>query len=233
MSNDATLLQGQSMVTFEADGWTGSGYIAIPERGHGPGVLVLHAWWGLNPFFRDVCDRLAREGFVALAPDLYAGKTAATIDEAKALLEQRDLDRMKATANGALAYLREHPAMRGSAAGALGFSMGGAWAIFLSSLAPEDIAAVVIFYGSEGADFTAARAAYLGHYAEDDEWEPLDEVRKMETAMRTAGREVTVHLYPGTQHWFFEANRPEYDRDAAELAWQRTCEFLRDRLQII
>ncbi len=108
--------------------------------------------------------------------------------------------------------------------------MGGAWALLLSSLKPQDMAAVVVFYGSGQADFATARAAYLGHYAEDDEWEPLEGVRQMEADMRAAGREVTFYTYPGTRHWFFEANRPEYDAAAATLAWQRTCGFLRDHL---
>jgi carboxymethylenebutenolidase len=218
------------MVTFEAEGRTGAGYMALPEQGSGAGVLVLHAWWGLAPFFRDLCDRLAREGFVALAPDLYGGKTASTIDEAKSLIEQRDFEKMRAAATGALAYLRGHSAVRGPAVGALGFSMGAAWTIFLSSLAPEAIAAAVIFYGTEETDFAASRAAYLGHFGEDDEWEPLDGVRAMEREMRAAGREAEFYIYPGAKHWFFETNRPEYDAAAADLAWQRTCDFLRQRL---
>jgi carboxymethylenebutenolidase len=218
------------MVTFDAGARTGSGYLAVPERGYGPGVLVFHAWWGLNEFFKQLCDRLAREGYVALAPDLYYGRVAATIDQANTLLEQRDFEAMRAAAVGALAFLRQHPAVRGAALGALGCSMGGSWAIFLSTLAPQDIAAVAVFYGSEGADFSAARAAYIGHYAEGDEWEPIDEVRQMEADMRAAGREVTIHIYPGVQHWFFETNRPEYAQVAAELAWQRTCAFLAARL---
>jgi carboxymethylenebutenolidase len=223
-------MKGAAMVTFEAGDQTGMGYLALPEQSQGPGVLVLHAWWGLTPFFQGLCDQLAREGFVALAPDLYHGKTAATIDEAKALIEQRDFELMQATATGALAYLRGHPATRGGPLGALGFSMGGAWAIFLASLRPEDVAAVVLFYGSEGADFGAARAAYLGHFAEDDEWEPLDGVRAMETDIRSAGREILLYTYPGARHWFFESDRPEYDERAASLAWQRTLEFLREHL---
>jgi carboxymethylenebutenolidase len=218
------------MISFEADSRTGIGYLALPQHGYGPGVLVFHAWWGLKPFFKEVCDRLAAEGFVALAPDLYQGKTAVTIEEAQALLDQRDFELMRATATGALAYLRGHAATRGGAAGTLGFSMGGAWAIFLSSLAPEDIAAAVIFYGSESANFSAARAAYLGHYAEDDEWEPLDGVQQMEADMRAAGRDVTIYVYPDVKHWFFESDRPEYDREAAELAWRRTLDFLREHL---
>jgi len=137
------------MVTFSAGDRTGTGCLALPARKLGPGVLVLHAWWGLTQIFKDVCDRLAREGFVALAPDLYQGKTAVTIDQAQDLLEQRDVERMQAVAAGALAYLRAHPSARGDAVGTLGFSMGGAWAVFLSSLAPDIVAAAVTFYGSE------------------------------------------------------------------------------------
>ena len=215
------------MITFAAGDRTGTGYLALPAQQHGPGVMVLHAWWGLNPFFHELCDRLARAGFVAFAPDLYQGRIAATIDEAKALLDQRDFEAMQAIAGGALAYFRAHPAVRGDGVGALGCSMGAAWAAELASAAPADIQAVVLSYGVVDADFAQARAAYLGHFAEDDEWEPLDGVRQMEADLRAAGRAVTLHLYPGAQHWFFETNRPEYDAQAAELAWRRTIEFLR------
>ncbi|HET9221812.1 MAG TPA: dienelactone hydrolase family protein [Roseiflexaceae bacterium] len=218
------------MVTFEAGDQTGTGYLAIPERGHGPGVLVLHAWWGLKPFFTTVCDQLASAGFVALAPDLYQGRTAATVEEAEALLKQRDFELMQATATGALAYLRGHSAARGAAAGTIGFSMGAAWALELASAAPQDIAAAVLFYGVSDSDFGVARAAYLGHFAEEDEWEPLDGVRQMESDMRAAGRDVTIYIYPGVKHWFVEADRPEYNPEAAELAWQRTLDFLNKQL---
>ena len=219
------------MVTFAAGDRTGTGYLALPDQGHGSGVMVLHAWWGLNPFFQELCDRLARAGFVAFAPDLYQGRTAATIDEAQALLDQRDSEAMQAIAAGALAYFRAHPAVRGDGVAVLGFSMGAAWATEMASVAPAEIAAVVLFYGTEAADFTKARAAYLGHFAQDDEWEPLDGVRQMEADLGAAGRQVTFHFYPGAQHWFFETNRPEYDAQAAELAWQRTVEFLQKQLQ--
>jgi carboxymethylenebutenolidase len=218
------------MITFPAGDRSGSGYLALPESGSGPGVLVFHAWWGLNDFFKRACDQLAGAGFVAFAPDLYQGRTAATIEEAKALLGQRDSEAMEAIAAGALAYFRAHTALRGQGVAALGCSMGAAWATLMASAAPADIAAVVLFYGSEAADFGAARAAYLGHFAEQDEWEPLDGVRQMEDDLRAAGREVTFHIYPSAQHWFIETDRPEYDAEAAELAWQRTIEFLRERI---
>jgi carboxymethylenebutenolidase len=220
-----------ALIDFPAGGETGTAYLALPKQGHGPGVLVLHAWWGLTPVFHAACDRLADAGFVAFAPDLYFGKTAATIEEAQQLIEQRDFERMHTTAIAALGYLRAHSAVSGDAIATLGFSMGAAWSIFLASERPDDVAATVLFYGSEGAEFSAARAAYLGHFAEDDEWEPLDGVRQMEADMRAAGREVTFYTYPGTRHWFAEPNRPEYDRAAAELAWQRTIAFLDKQLE--
>src|SRR5260221_8539127 len=165
---------------FQTAGNIATGYIAIPERGEGPGVLVLHAWWGLNNFFKDLCERLAQEGFVAVAPDLYDGTTASTIDEAKQLLSTLNFEETRAKVISAAGYVRDHPAVRGKGIGAIGFSLGGAWALLLSSFMPEDVVAVVVFYGSEAADFTAARAAYLGHFAGNDEWEPLEGIRQME-----------------------------------------------------
>jgi carboxymethylenebutenolidase len=220
-----------NIMEFQTAGNTATGYIAIPERGEGPGVLVLHAWWGLNDFFKNLCERLAREGFVAVAPDLYDGATASTIDEAKQLLSTLNFEQAKTKVISTAEYIRDHPAVRGKGIGAIGFSMGGAWALLLSSLMPEDIAAVVVFYGSEAADFAAARAAYLGHFAENDEWEPLEGIRQMEADLRAAGRKVTFYTYSHAGHWFFESNRPEnYDPEGAALAWQRTCDFLRESL---
>ncbi len=220
------------MIVFPADGRTTAGYLATPVGGNGPGVLVLHAWWGLTPLFRSLCDRLAGAGFVALAPDLHHGRTAATIEGAEALLSAVPFEEKRADVLGAIEHLAAHPAVRGSESGlgAVGFSMGAAWALYASTLAPERIAAAVAFYGTNDADYGAARAAYLGHYVEDDEWEPFDGVRRMEETIRAAGREITVHAYPGVRHWFFEEDRPEYDAEAARLAWERTLDFLRRQL---
>jgi len=208
------------------------GYVAAPSGG-GPGVLVLHAWWGLTPVFTRLCDRLAEAGFVALAPDLYQGRTANTIDEAKALLKQRDDEAAQAAASAAVETLRQHPAVKApKGLGAIGFSMGAGWAALLSAQRPADLAAVVLFYGASDADFTKARAAYQGHFAVPDDWEPKEYVDAMEQAMRSAGREVSLHFYPGAGHWFFEDNRPDaYQPEAAALAWTRTLEFLRSHLE--
>jgi carboxymethylenebutenolidase len=206
------------------------GYEALPESGAGPGVLVLHAWWGLNDVFRSLCDRLAAAGFVAVAPDLWGGAVATTVAEAEGLIGQRDDAAILQAVAGALAHLRAHPAVRGDGLGAIGFSMGAAWAVGLAGARPE-LAAVTLFYGVGEGDFAAMRAAFLGHFAADDPWEPAEGVRWLEGELRAAGREVTFHTYPGAGHWFFEDDRPDaYSPAAAALAWERTLAFLRERL---
>jgi carboxymethylenebutenolidase len=218
------------MAEFDVDGRTASGYLAVPEGGHGPGVLVLHAWWGLTPFFEGVCDRLAAEGFVALAPDRYGGPTAKTIEEATDLQRLEDPGRTEAELVAAVDYLLGHDAVTGDGLATMGFSAGAAWALLLSTLKPNQVKAVVAFYGSWPMDYSGAQAAYLGHYAETDEWEPTEQVRGTEEALRAAGREVTFYTYPDVDHWFFEQDRPDsYDAEATRLAWERTIEFLRAR----
>ena len=222
------------MNTIETEAGPAQAYLAKPAGGSGPGVLVMHAWWGLNEAFTGVADRLAAEGFVALAPDLYQGRLAKTIDEAKALRGQLDLAKMEATARAAVSALQAQPGADGlrDKLGAIGFSMGGEWSGLLSEWYPEAFRALVLVYGAAPADFKVARAAVQGHFAEEDEWESLDYVREMEGAMRAAGREVTLHLYPGVGHWFFEPNRPDvYNAEASALAWERLLAFFREKLK--
>ncbi len=204
------------------------GCLELPASGQGPGVLVLHAWWGLNPFFRDLCKRLAAGGFVAFAPDLYHGQIAQTIGEATQLrsrLKQKiAFDEIITAAE----YLSELEAVTDKAIGAIGFSLGARFALELSVAKPELVRAVVIFYGNCGLDYSPSRAAYLGHFAERDEWVAPSGVKKLEKSLRTAGRPATFHTYPGTGHWFFEQDRSEaYNAPAAQLAWERTLEFLK------
>ncbi len=226
------------MRELQADGRTISAYLAVPEQGSGPGVLVLHAWWGLTEPFRHVCDRLAEAGFVALAPDLYRGKTTASVEEAEALgaALDRDVERWRGDIAGAVQFLRHHEAThRADGRGTLalvGFSLGGAYALDMSVTLAEEIAAVVTFYVAwPEPDYRRASAAYLCHFAEDDPFEPAESVAQMEQALQAAGRPVTCYTYPGTTHWFFEENRPEYDAQAARVAWERTIAFLHERLE--
>ena len=203
------------MRAFQADGRTISAYLAVPEHGSGPGVLVLHAWWGLTEPFRQVCDRLAEAGFVALAPDLYRGKTTAAVEEAQALgaALDRDVERVRGDIAGAVQILRQHTAThlangRGKLA-LVGFSLGGAYALDMSVTLAQEIAAVVTFYDSyPGLDYRRASAAYLCHFAEDDPFESAESVAEMEQAPRLRGGRSPSTSYPGTKHWFFGRRSP-------------------------
>jgi carboxymethylenebutenolidase len=216
-------------ITFEVDGKAVNGYLALPSQSNAPGVIVLHAWWGLNSLFKSVCDRLAAEGFVAFAPDLYKGKVAKTIDEAKALMPEDEFQQIHPIVAAVPGFLRGRPEVRSEPFAVIGFSMGAAWALVLASEFPEDFDKVVLFYGTyEGMDFSKIRADILGHYADMDEWgQPLDVVNATEADMRIVGLDPTFHIYPNTKHWFFEEDRPEFDPQATEVAWNRTLEFLR------
>jgi len=215
---------------FQADGYSCNAYAAHPEQG-GPGVIVLHAWWGLTPFFMRLCERLAEQGYTTLAPDLYGGVTAQTIEQAQQALDASDADYIRAAVLGSVEQIMALPGVQPGKLGVIGFSMGAAWAVRLSTARPEQVAAVVLFYGAEIGDFSSAQAAYLGHFADPDEWEPIEWVRKMENDLRLAEREVVFHVYPGAGHWFFEDNRPDaFHPQAADLAWERTLDFLRSRL---
>ena len=203
------------------------GYSSIPDGGDVPGVLVIHGWWGLTDFFRSVCDRLADEGFVALAPDIYHGKTASTIGQAKHLRSRLKRADVIKELNGAVDYLSSLFAVSGEKIGVVGFSLGAYWALWLSRQRPEKVAAVAAFYGTKTVDYRKTEAAFLGHFAENDQWTRLSSVRRLEGRISSAGRDVTFHIYPGTSHWFFEEDRPDaYDAAAAQLAWKRTIEFL-------
>src|SRR3712207_3500129 len=136
------------MIEFPVGDGRTTGYLALPKEGKGAGVLVLHAWWGLNDFFKQFCDRLAAESFVVLAPDLYHGAIATTIDEAEQRIAALDFEQATREVSGAIDYLRDHAAVRGDGLGVAGFSMGAAYALLASTaFKPEDIAAVVTFYG--------------------------------------------------------------------------------------
>lgn len=215
----------KSEIQFDVNGKLMNAYLASPPGG-GPGVLVLPSWWGLKPFFKQVCDRLAKQGYTALAPDYYQGRVARTIDEAKTLQQEveGDPELMESMINAAKDRLVSLRA--GEPIAILGFSMGTDWAVLTAARDP-DVAATVLFYGGWTTDFSKMRSRVLIQYAETDEWFPLERAREMEQAMQAAGVDVTFHLYPGTAHWFMEEDRPEYERAAASLAWERTLEFLK------
>ncbi len=211
-----------------------NGYLAVPESRSGPGVLVLHAWWGLTDFIRQFCDRLAQAGFVALAPDLYSGKTARTVPEAEQWMSSWDEEHeAPPLIRSAVEELRHNPAVRAESLGVIGFSMGGYWTLWLTEEQPELFRAAVIFYATDGGtiDFQQSQAAYLGNFAAHDPYESAEAVQSLEKRLRQAGRPAQFYTYPGVGHWFMESDRPDaYDPPAAGLAWDQMVNFLHENL---
>ncbi len=205
-------------------------YLAIPPSGNGSGVLVLHAWWGMTDFIRQFCDRLAQEGFVALAPDMFAGKVAHTVAEAEQLLPQMQQesgipDLLLAATDPLSQRAAPHTPLA-----TIGFSFGGNWALWLAQQKPDLIRAVTLFYATDGGtgNYQQSKAAFLGHFAEADPYEPAAEIRALEQNLKSAARPVAFYTYPGTGHWFAETDRADaYNAQAAQLAWDRTIAFLR------
>lgn len=204
-------------------------YVTAPDSSSHPGVLLLHPWWGFNEVMRNVCDRLAEAGFLVVAPDLYYGAVATTIEEAEAI--ESDLDGARAIEDivAALASLREHPRLDGRL-GMIGFSMGAFYGLKVVQNRPNEVDAAVLFYGTSDGEFVDTTTSVLGHFAEHDQFENPDDVASLHERLEARAGEVTFHTYAETEHWFFEADRPEYDEGAAELAWSRTMEFLRSEL---
>lgn len=203
------------------------GYWAHPPNGKGSGVLVLHPWWGLNEDVENFCDRLAKEGFVAFAPDLFHGKVAATIPEAEALVQAHEKEYQKVQAEVADAARSLAERTKGPLA-VVGFSFGAYYALHLSNADPGHVAKAVVFYGTGQEDFSNSKAAYLGHFAENDPFESKEGVNQLAGLLKAAGRKAVFHTYPKTGHWFFEPSRKDaYDAQAADLAWKRTVDFLK------
>jgi carboxymethylenebutenolidase len=221
------------MVKFQSNGETAEGYLSVPEGGTGAGLVVIQEWWGLVPHIKQLADRFAAQGFVALAPDLYHGKSTTSPDEAGKLMMALDIDRAEKDLRGAIQFLRAHPGVTGAKVGTVGFCMGGALSLYAASK-NEQVGACVVFYGIHPKvepDLDALRAPVLGLFAERDQSVPPDAVRELEAKLRERGKQVETHIYPGTDHAFFNDTRPEvYDREAAEDAWRRTIEFLRRHL---
>ncbi len=219
-------------VTFPSNGSTAHGYLALPESGSGPGVIVVQEWWGLVDHIVDVANRLAAEGFVALAPDLFGGRTTHDADEAGKLMQQLPVDRAARDLSGAVDFLLAHDAVRGGRVAAVGFCMGGGFVLVLAARQGDRIAAVVPFYGvippDVSLDFSDLSAPLLGHFGENDDFLPPQRVRDlMSQVEQQSGRQPEVHFYPAGHAFFNDKNLlGTYDPEQADLAWRRTLDFL-------
>ena len=221
------------MVRFPSNGSEAEGYLAKPASGKGPGLVVIQEWWGLNDNIKGIADRFAGEGFVALAPDLYHGQVTSEPDEAGKLMMAMKLEEAARELTGAVDYLAGSDATTGDKLGCVGWCMGGGLSLYLATLKPQ-IGACVIYYGvlpGVQPDFSKIQAAVLGHYAENDAWASPAAARDLEMKLKSLGKDVEFHIYPGTEHGFFNDTRPEVHKpDASNQTWERTIAFYRKHL---
>jgi carboxymethylenebutenolidase len=220
------------IVKFTANGREAEGYLAIPAKGTGPGLIVMQEYWGLVSHIKAVTDRLAGEGFVALAPDFYHGETTTSPDQAMKMLMSLRVDEAEKELRGAVSYLLAHKALSPKRVGTIGFCMGGALSLFAASKNPE-IAAAVVFYGVHPnikPDLANLKAPVLGIYAEKDGFVSQDVVKALDADLTRLGKRHEFHTYPGADHAFFNDTGKNYNKQAAEQAWARTLTFLRQEL---
>ena len=220
------------MVDFPSNGGTTKGYLATPASGKGPGVLVLQEWWGLVPHIKKVADRFAAEGFAALAPDMYHGKTADEPDGAGKLFMALNIAQTEKDLRGAAKYLGQHSST--ARVGAVGFCMGGQLALFAGTLNPS-VGAVVDFYGihpNVKPDYAKLSGPVLGLFAEKDGFVTPQTAREVDAAIKKAGKSCEIHIYPNVDHAFFNDERADaYNKAAADDAWRRTLAHFRANLK--
>ncbi|MDP1793954.1 MAG: dienelactone hydrolase family protein [Acidimicrobiales bacterium] len=225
-------------VSFPVAPDTAGGYLAVPASGSGPGVIVVQEWWGLNPQIKGFADRLAGEGFVALAPDLYHGELAEhdEMDKAAHLMNTLPGDRAARDMLGAVDYLLARDEVVGDKVGVVGFCMGGMLSLILGAIGGDKIGAVAPYYGApvfgNAPDWSGLTAPVSGHFAEIDDFFKPDVVKAMEAELRAMGKDVTLRVHDGAGHAF--ANETDamgsYNEDLAETCLAETFAFLHKNL---
>jgi carboxymethylenebutenolidase len=215
------------MVTFPNGQGTVQGYLALPRTdAPAPGVVVIQEWWGLVPHIKDVTDRFAAAGYLALAPDLYGGRATTEPDEANKLMMDMKRDVAARQLKGAVDFLKQHPRSTGKV-GVVGFCLGGGLALLAACTNPE-VAACVDFYGvlpGGQPDCDRLQAPVLGLFGATDEWMPPAAVRELEQRLRASGKTVETVIYPNVGHAFFNDTGPSYNAEAAADAWRRTLDW--------
>jgi carboxymethylenebutenolidase len=232
----AGLAGAGEMVSYKSGADTVSGYLARPQgKGPFPGVIVIQEWWGLNDWVKQQADALAKEGYVALAPDLYRGKVTDKPEEAHQLMSGLSQDRALQDLKAAYAHLTSLKDVKADRVGAIGWCMGGRYALLLATEEPR-LRAAVPYYGAPPTDAAAIariKAPVLGNYGGDDQGPSPAQVKAFEEAMKTAGKSVDVKIYEGAPHAFANQNNPwgGYRQDAAADAWKRTLAFFDTHLK--
>jgi carboxymethylenebutenolidase len=221
-------------IEFPSNGHTIHGHLATPAGdAPGPAVIVIQEWWGLVDHIRDVCERFASAGFVALAPDLYEGATTREPDTAGKLMMALNMERVAKDLGGAIDRVLAEPQTSSSGVGVIGFCMGGGLALLLGTMRPEQVQAIAPFYGlipweSARPDWSKLDAPIRGHYAANDGFFGPGLVKGLEEELRSQGKDVVLEVHPGVDHAFFNDTRPEvYDAEQAQRAWDETVDFFR------
>ena len=221
-------------VTFPSNGGEAHGYLALPDSGQGPGVVVIQEWWGLTSHIADITDRFAAEGFVALAPDLYGGSTTHNADEAGRMMQELPVDRAARDLGGAVDFLLGRDDVQGDGVGVVGFCMGGAFVLTLATQEGGKVAAAVPFYpvGPMPDDYAGLQAEVMAHFGERDDFIPISRADELSNQIRAGtGRAPEIHRYPAGHAFLNDENLlGTYDPDQAKLAWDRTVAFLREHL---
>jgi carboxymethylenebutenolidase len=206
-------------------------YLATPTQGQGAGVLVLHSGRGLTQFIKHLCHRLSREGFVALAPDLFGGQTPETPETARQVKRQVDQEKTTRAIEDMAEFIRQHESVSRSDIGVIGVGYGAEWACKVAPSLSDLCAATVLFYGYQETEWEAVQAPVLGHFAQLDHEIPESAVNELRDRLRDADVPHDLFVYPNTEPSFFEADTSaRYDGEAAKLAWERTREFIRSNL---
>ena len=220
-------------IEYPANGVSGMGYLAQPGDGDPhPGVIVIQEWWGLDGHIKSIADRFAREGFVALAPDLYHGHSATEPDEARKLVMNLNRQQAIKDLTGAVARLQSMDEVAPKKLGCIGFCMGGSLTLALAA-ASTDIAAAAPFYAGmqpPAAELAKIEARMFCAFGADDAGIPMDNVRKFEDALKSSDRDAVVKVYEGAPHSFFNDTRESYRPEAAKDAWERSLALFREVL---
>ena len=227
-----------SLIDFKSNGETASGYLALPEGRRGPGVIVVQEWWGLDSGTKEMADRLAVAGFVALAPDLYHGELAGhtEMDKAGELMSALPADRAARDMSGAVDYLADHDATTSDGIGVMGFCMGGLLTFVLAALRPDRIVAAVPFYGfptgDDQPDYREIDAAIQGHMAEIDDFFPPDAARALEAELKALGKDVTITVHEGAGHAFMAPHNAlgTQNQELYDQIWPQATAFLHEHI---
>lgn len=222
-------------VSYKSGDETVQGMLYAPEgKGPFPALVVIHEWWGLNDWVKEQASKLADQGYVTLAVDLYRGKVATTPDEAHEIMRGVPEDRAARDLHAAVEFLRSQPNVKKDRIGSIGWCMGGGYSLDVALQEPT-LTVAVINYGHLAADSASLKkinASILGIFGGQDRGIPVDDVKKFEQALKQQGNRVEVVIYPDAGHGFENPNnKTGYRADDAADAWKHTTTFLASTLK--